>query len=184
MVKDMRISIFLSLLISLNVWADNQQDHIDQAKPVILSFAKALKAELNSAMQAGGPVAGIEACNIKAPSITEQSNTQGWEVNRTSQKWRNPNNQPDAWEQQQLVMFKKEISEGVDPSTLWAVQEDSKSIRVMKAIPTQPICLACHGENMSSRVQEILRERYPNDLATGFKAGELRGAFSLKRYKF
>jgi len=49
----------------------------------------------------------------------------------------------------------------------------------MQAIPTQAMCLACHGESLSQELQAVLHERYPEDQATGFKEGDIRGAFSL-----
>lgn len=43
--------------------------------------------------------------------------------------------------------------------------------RFMKPITIQPQCLLCHGP----------RSQYPFDAATGYKAGELRGAVSIKQ---
>lgn len=179
------ITLLVSLLfISQSTWADNQQAYIDQTKPVIKSFATALQTELKTAIKAGGPVAGIEVCNTKAPVITKNSQANGWEVSRTSLKWRNPNNVPDQWEQDQMRIFDKKMKAGADPKTLWAVYEDEKQIRVIKAIPTQPVCLTCHGSELAPSLKAKLNTLYPDDKATGFGIGDLRGAFSLKRYKF
>ncbi|MFN7177274.1 MAG: DUF3365 domain-containing protein, partial [Thermaurantiacus sp.] len=54
-------------------------------------------------------------------------------------------------------------------------------LRYMRAIPTAPQCLACHGpeEAIAPAVRAAIAERYPDDRATGFRAGELRGAFSI-----
>ena len=51
----------------------------------------------------------------------------------------------------------------------------------MKAIPTQPLCLACHGQEIAPPVAEKLAELYPGDKATGFEEGDLRGAFVVVR---
>jgi mono/diheme cytochrome c family protein len=40
-------------------------------------------------------------------------------------------------------------------------------------------CAACHGTNIAPGVQAKLAELYPNDQATGFKPGELRGAILI-----
>lgn len=55
--------------------------------------------------------------------------------------------------------------------------------RYMKAIPAQPLCLACHGtsETMPGPVQERLRIEYPHNHATGYSAGQVRGAVTVKR---
>ena len=49
--------------------------------------------------------------------------------------------------------------------------------RFMKAIPTGAVCLKCHGTDLSPAVTAKLTELYPDDKATGFKEGDLRGAF-------
>ena len=50
----------------------------------------------------------------------------------------------------------------------------------MKAIPTQEICLQCHGENLHGEVVEQLANHYPHDQATGFAVGDIRGAFTIE----
>jgi hypothetical protein len=39
------------------------------------------------------------------------------------------------------------------------------------------MCLACHGESLEPAVAAKLAAAYPKDQATGFRAGDLRGAF-------
>ena len=48
----------------------------------------------------------------------------------------------------------------------------------MRAIPMQEQpCAACHGTNIAPEVKAAIDQAYPEDLAIGFKPGELRGAF-------
>jgi excinuclease UvrABC helicase subunit UvrB len=52
----------------------------------------------------------------------------------------------------------------------------------MKAIPTaEKPCLACHGKTLAPQVAARLKELYPDDRATGYAAGEIRGAITLSR---
>ena len=44
-------------------------------------------------------------------------------------------------------------------------------------ITTAPMCLTCHGNELSAEVRGALAEHYPADQATGFAAGDLRGVF-------
>lgn len=55
--------------------------------------------------------------------------------------------------------------------------------RFMKAIAVQPQCLLCHGPvaTIPSEIQQRLKAQYPFDTATGYQAGELRGAVSIKQ---
>ena len=184
----LKLRLFASwgLLFSLALpsHADSGQV-IDDTKPIIKQFAESLKSELQQAMKTGGPVAAINACNTQAPVITHKSGQAGWEVARTSLQWRNPDNQPDVWERKQLNRFQTQLTEGANPDTLWAVEETETHIRVMKAIPTQAICLTCHGDaaTLNPDVKDTLSQLYPNDKATGYKLGELRGAFTLIKMK-
>jgi hypothetical protein len=53
----------------------------------------------------------------------------------------------------------------------------------MKALPTQELCLACHGTagRIDPAVRARLAELYPGDRATGYRPGEIRGALTLRR---
>ena len=55
----------------------------------------------------------------------------------------------------------------------------SGAVRYMKAIPTGPVCLTCHGEEIAPEVEESLRTAYPHDRALGYGLGDIRGAFSI-----
>jgi hypothetical protein len=52
----------------------------------------------------------------------------------------------------------------------------------MKPLIVQPVCIACHGprENIPAEVKLILEQKYPEDRATGFLVGDVRGAISVK----
>lgn len=154
-----------------------------ELKPIIQSFAKDLQSELINAVKTGGPVSGIHVCQVQAPSITNKHSQSEWQVARTSLKYRNSHNAPDQWETTQLLKFDEALKQGQDPQTMWAIHEDEKQIRVMKAIPTKAICLTCHGQNITPEIRNKLHALYPNDLATGYQEGQIRGAFSLMKVK-
>jgi len=153
-----------------------------QAKTAIGIFSKSLSSELKTAMVEGGPLNAIEVCNSSAMPITKQvSAEQGLELSRVSLKNRNPANAPNDWQKQTLELFEQQQASGADPATLvWSSIADvygEKQFRYMKAIPTAAICLTCHGRNIAPDVSEKLAELYPDDKATGYSEGELRGAF-------
>ncbi len=160
-------------------------ERVQQSRTVVKVFVGELKHELKSALKAGGPIAGIEVCSKLAPAIAEaQSRKMGWVVGRTSLKPRNPENSPDAWETKVLKDFEVRKAAGEDPKKMEFYAEtqlQGKAVfRYMKAIPTaaKP-CLACHGENIKSGIASKLDENYPNDKARGYRAGDIRGAFSI-----
>ncbi len=42
-----------------------------------------------------------------------------------------------------------------------------------------PLCRVCHGQKVADAVQESLEVWYPDDMATGYALGQVRGAISL-----
>jgi hypothetical protein len=59
--------------------------------------------------------------------------------------------------------------------------DGGREFRFMKAIPTVPMCLACHGQAIAPSVAQKIAELYPNDKATGYSEGDIRGAFVVTR---
>lgn len=155
-----------------------------EARALVKEFGSTLKGELQAAMQSGGPTAAIEVCHTRAPEIAAQLSTEGWEVARTSLKPRNPENAPDDWEVSVLERFEEQRAKGVPVPTLEysALVEtpEGREFRYMKAIPTQGLCLTCHGSDLAEPVKAKLDSLYPEDKARGYLEGDIRGAFSLR----
>ena len=181
----MRLSlIFISFAFSAYAVTNDSFQHqemVSQAKQYAQTLGRALKAELLTSMQKDGPVAAIEVCNESAPAIANLLSQNGWQVGRTALKVRNPNNTPDAWEQETLNYFAKQLSEGVKANQLKAYKTENGKFRYMQAIPTGGVCLTCHGDNIAADIQQKVSTIYPNDNATGFSLGQLRGAFTLSK---
>lgn len=156
-----------------------------QARGAVQSLMKDLKGRLQAAMKEGGPVNALGVCKEAAPAIEKSvSQDLGFEVARTALKVRNPDNAPDDFERAALEEFAAAISGGAEPGKLEktaVVDQDGKKLfRYMKAIPMmEKPCMACHGGDIKPEVSAKITELYPQDEATGFKPGELRGAFSI-----
>jgi hypothetical protein len=185
--KRMLISALMALGLALPVAAQQVDPNVAEARQVIKQFFTQLKGELKKAMKEGGPVHAIEVCHSKAPAIAgEISARSGWYVARTSLKNPSPANAPRPWEKKVLEEFEARKAAGADVKTLDyhdVVEENGhKVFRYMKAIPTGKICLKCHGgKEVSPEVAAKLAELYPDDKARGFKLGDIRGAFVLKK---
>ena len=158
-----------------------------EAKRIVKEFFTNLKAELQAAMEKGGPVQAIAVCKDRAPAIArEMSDKTGWDVGRTSLKLRNPaTNAPDDWERQVLLKFEERKAVGEDVEAMAFAEvvetEGGKRYRFMKAIPTAELCTICHGEAIAAEIAAALDESYPEDQARGFKIGDIRGAFTLAK---
>ena len=174
-----------SALTCSTVYAENiDKQRAMKSKAVVKEFMGQLKGELKSAMKAGGPVNAINVCKDKAPAIAKNlSDKYGWKVARTSLKTRNPANAPDAWETSVLEKFdaRQHSGEPVKPMAYFQQVESNNgsTFRFMKAIPTGKVCLTCHGQDIDDKVTAKLKESYPEDRATGYKLGQVRGAFTI-----
>ena len=174
------------LVLAVTAWTQGQADFAAQAREACGRLAKALMAELSSALKEGGPSQAVSVCEDRAPVIAaEVSQFSGMQVRRTALRVRNPENAPDAWETAVLKEFQERIGKGEDPSGLErsdVVQQDGKNVfRYMKAIPMGEPCLKCHGPELDPALQAKIRELYAKDEATGFQKGELRGAFTVRK---
>ena len=54
-------------------------------------------------------------------------------------------------------------------------EANSLALRLMRGIATEPGCLACHGAQVAPAVRAAIAAHYPDDAATGFAVGDLRG---------
>jgi len=162
------------------------QAQIASARQVVTTFGGELKKALLAGLGEAGPTGAVSICRDMAPdiaaSVTQQT---GWRVERTSLRTRNAENVPDDWESKVLAEFTSAQAAGRDPATLEhyeVVTEDGQRVlRYMKAIPTGKLCLQCHGTDLAPETAAKLAELYPEDQATGFQEGDIRGAFTLRR---
>jgi hypothetical protein len=160
----------------------------DDARKAAGGLIQTLGGELKSALTAGGPAGAIGVCKEKAPRIAAEASAKtGMQVKRVSAKNRNPKGVPDDWETQALAQLEKRLAAGEKPETLdmHAVVDtpDGKVFRYAKALVTQPLCLNCHGDpdKMPPDVKARLAVEYPNDKATGYAPGMIRGVLSIRK---
>lgn len=152
---------------------------LEKSRQVVMTFQKSLGSKLKAAMQSGGPVKAIDVCSTEAMPIAENiSETYGAVVKRVTDKPRNPSNQANADELTALQQLADKITKEQGPYEL-LTSADHGHKRYYKAIKIQPLCLTCHGDKVSSEVSAALAKHYPNDQATGYQLGELRGTFVI-----
>lgn len=161
---------------------------LEAARGVASDIPQKLMAVLTEEIKQGGPEGAIGACREKAPAMAKAASEKtGWAIRRVSLKNRNPKAVPDAWEAAVLKAFDQRAAAGESPATLEkgevVVDGGKKMYRYMKALPTQELCLNCHGtpERISPAVQARLKELYPGDRGIGYGVGEIRGAITLKK---
>lgn len=180
------LTALLSLL-ALPAYADDAA-LIAETKKTALEIPPKLLAMVQDEVTKGSFHGAIAACNEKAPKMAAAaSQNTGWAIRRVSLKNRNPKAIPDSWEQAVLEDFDRRVSAGESPATMEKAEivadGDKRTLRYMKALPTQKICLNCHGmpDQLVSEVKATLSQHYPNDKAIGYSEGQVRGALTVKR---
>jgi hypothetical protein len=159
---------------------------VAQARLVTRELSQGLQKMLGEELAKGGFVGAVKVCSEKAQSITGDFNAAlGASARRVSPKYRNPNDQPDAYESAMLARWQVAHARKALPEESVEVVRDpqgQRHLRYMKPILVQAMCLSCHGapEAIPAEVKTVLDNRYPRDLATGYQAGDLRGAVSVR----
>lgn len=148
------------------------------------ALVRGLVGELERALEEEGPVGAADFCSVEAIPITERIQDEvrretGREVavKRTTDRVRNPDNAPDALEEQVLEYYRQLIAAEEPPPDAFVQQVDEEEVRYYRPLRTGGMCLNCHGDPdaMEPEVVRILEERYPEDRAVGYEVGEFRG---------
>jgi hypothetical protein len=175
------------IFAAAHVFADDAQ-LLEQARSVASAIPPKLLTVLQEEIQKGGAEGAIGVCREKAPQMAkEASEKTGWAIRRVSLRNRNPKAVPDAWEEAVLKDFDKRSAAGEKPGSLEkgevVAEGDRKMYRYMKALPTQDLCMSCHGtpDRITPAVKARLDALYPDDKAVGYAPAEIRGAITIKR---
>lgn len=179
----------LGAVWSLSLPALAQDDALlADARKVAGAVPPKLLDVLNTQIAKDGPASAVAVCNEKAPQMAKAASEQtGWAIRRVSLRNRNPKAVPDAWELAALKDFDQRAAAGESPATLekYGVVESTsgKEYRYMKALPVQPMCLACHGtaDAIPGDVAEKIKAMYPADKAVGYSVGDIRGAITIRK---
>jgi hypothetical protein len=186
--RSTRATIVLTLIgASLGAWAD-EAAWVSEARQVASQVPPKLLSTLTAAIDKDGAAGAIAVCRDEAPKLAKAASEQsGWNIRRVSLRPRNPKAVPDAWERAALEDFDRRAAAGEGPAKLEKAEvivEDGKQVqRYLRALPTQQLCLSCHGAaaGLSPAVAAQLNALYPADQAVGYQVGDIRGAMTLKR---
>lgn len=130
-----------------------------------------LLAELVASLAENGPAKSIQVCKVRAPEIAKLVSLEpGLKIGRTSFKLRNPENKPPDW-------AKRLVQERVDKEVF--VELPNQTLGALLPIHLKTTCVLCHGDDkqVMPDVKAAIVSNYPDDQATGFAEGDLRGYF-------
>lgn len=153
-----------------------------QAQDITQQFMATLQPTLQAALASGGPVNAIEVCSTEAPAIADELSAEtSWSISRVSLKPRNSQRGvPDDWERGMLESLDDRQQAGETAATLNDFEIIGGEFRYMQAQITMPLCLTCHGSDLTEEVASALHDYYPDDLAIGYEQGDVRGGISLR----
>ena len=173
-----------SLLFSSTLFAKEiPQDVIDTGAKLSQELLQQLSTKLKHEVQTNGLLQAAKFCNKNALTLTEEVNlrqVQGLSVKRISLKERNTANTPKADEALVLESMHKMAEANALPA--YIIEEEGKTYKYYKPlIMKKELCLKCHGKiSENPELSEFIKESYPQDKATGYKMGDLRGAILVE----
>lgn len=151
------------------------------ATKAVQQLNQGMRAKLMESLKNHGPAGAIDVCALEAPVLADKLGRElGVVLKRTSLKLRNPQNAPDQAEAKVLAdLSAASRSGGALPQGVTPLPGEKS--RFYQVILVQKPCLQCHGDSatISEAVRKRLAATYPEDRATGYKEGDVRGIISV-----
>ena len=183
--KEVTFILFLSVLFfscSKQLTKKESELFKERGNQIVQKTAEELSGNLMSKMKEGGIPLAVEYCNTAALPLTSKvSEAEKVTIKRTSLKTRNPLNEPNEEEVKVLKKFSSRIKKNASLEAIVELDETGKP-HYYAPILVEKKCLMCHGsldKEVSKQADSIIKSFYPNDLATGFSEGDLRGIWSI-----
>jgi hypothetical protein len=160
-----------------------KEKYMKLGREIATDTQAALLKAVQGAISSGGPAHAVDYCNIEALDIKDSLSTlNNCTIQRLSMKYRNPADKPETeTETEQLKSYEMLHSEGKTLTpTVYIVGNEVEYY--------QPImigsgaCLLCHGDpatQISSETMSMIKELYPDDLATGYAMNDFRGVWKI-----
>jgi hypothetical protein len=157
---------------------------LDRARELAHELTRTVQRLLATELKAGSFEGALRACAETAQEVTaEWQQRTGGEGRRVSLRYRNPADIPDAYEQAVLEKLDRLNAEGELPDEHFDVvaKGEARVLRYMRPLVANQLCLKCHGpdEGLAPEIRTLLHELYPEDRATGYAVGDVRGAVTV-----
>lgn len=150
---------------------------------IAVATKQTLGKNLQDAIQDGGIENAIGFCNLNAMPLVDSLNRKfGARIRRVSSRVRNPEDRPVGVEQEILEAYEYQWQDSV------ALEENIQVVNENEYLFTKPIlvdnalCLYCHGKpsnGLTAETEQFIKSKYPDDEATGYEIGDLRGMWSI-----
>ena len=156
---------------------------VQRGKAIAAETFSLLSSNLQSAIQSGGVSNALPFCSLAASPLTAgMAGKHGVTLRRVTHKRRNPAGRADATERAILNQFATALTRTNPPPPLVTNLTTGTVTFFAPIVLNNELCLKCHGEpgkDISSENVALIAHLYPQDEATGFKLGQLRGAWRI-----
>lgn len=161
---------------------DEKEVFLTKGKKIAGLTFSALSSQLQRAIATSGISGAVQYCSVSAIPITDSlSRANSVVIKRTSEKLRNPANQGSLQETEVLKEYQIRAAKGSDLSPIIR-PVDETHVAFYAPIIANDFCLNCHGSPGGEIAQDdldLITRLYPNDQATGYLSGDLRGIWSI-----
>jgi len=144
-----------------------------------------LTAQLLQAIESNGPAGAIDFCKVNAlPILKFVESKHAVTLRRTSYQPRNPVDTPNEEELPLLEAYAYNVENNIpsDPS-IQKIEQGEVLLYTKPILLANSLCLSCHGDpkkDIALETSAKLKELYPEDPATGYILGDLRGMWALR----
>lgn len=166
--------------------AEVEQAALPRGKAIAAETFGLLSSNLQTAIQSGGISNALPFCSLAASPLTAGlAEKHGVSLRRVTHKARNPANKAAAIEAAVLQAFAAALAASSTtnpPPPLVTNLVVGQTTFFAPIVLNNELCLKCHGEpgkDIAPAELAVIQKLYPQDEATGFKLGQLRGAWRI-----
>ncbi|MBL9169193.1 MAG: DUF3365 domain-containing protein [Verrucomicrobiales bacterium] len=161
-----------------------KQETVKRGKAITSETFGLLSSNLVSVLKTGGISNALPFCSaVASPLVGGVAKKHGVLLRRVTHKPRNPANRANEAELKVLSQFEASLAASTNLPQPMVVQWMPDQVTFLAPIViNNSVCLQCHGrvgKDLSPEQTGLIRRLYPQDEATGFVTGQLRGIWRI-----
>jgi hypothetical protein len=174
-----KIYAVILLSVSLSTYAESSE------RPEVMATLEALKGFNQMRESLAGTLTGRtepitqetfkQVCAPVGQALKSWAAEKGYTAKQVAEKYRNSDHAPTKKESEIIRELEKTPNLNYRIESLSGHNQEGD--QVFYRIPVVASCLHCHGEK--DKRPQFIKDKYPKDLAFDFKAGDLRGVYSV-----
>ncbi len=159
------------------------EKYISVGHDIALEAQKTLLINVSRSMNKGGPLHALEFCHLNALPIIDSLNTAcHCKIIRITSNNRNPDNALTNKTDKEVWDFYAHFTSPKGYRDTVLAGEENSIIYYKPITIAIPACLKCHGipgKDIDDVTAAKIDRLYPDDLATGYEQGDLRGLWKI-----